>query len=78
MTSAAAIDHPNERLLAGKLAANGFELCVGKPQVIYREIDGVKCEPYELLTVDVEHSNTPRDPVRRPPRHLSIEDAAMS
>jgi GTP-binding protein len=27
----------------------GFELQVGKPQVIYKEIDGVKCEPMESL-----------------------------
>ncbi len=32
----------------------GFEMGVGKPKVVYREIEGVKCEPYEVLTVDVE------------------------
>ena len=32
----------------------GFEIAVGKPRVVYKEIDGVKCEPYENLTVDVE------------------------
>ena len=31
----------------------GFELQVGKPQVIYKEIDGVKCEPMESLVIDV-------------------------
>ena len=31
----------------------GFELQVGKPQVIYKEIDGVKCEPMEVLVIDV-------------------------
>lgn len=31
----------------------GFELEVSKPQVIIKEIDGVKCEPYEDLYIDV-------------------------
>ena len=31
----------------------GYELQVGQPQVIIREIDGVKCEPVEQLTVNV-------------------------
>jgi GTP-binding protein len=35
----------------------GFEIAVGKPRVVYREIDGVKCEPYEILTVDLEDGN---------------------
>ena len=29
----------------------GYELQVGKPQVIEKEIDGVKCEPYETLAM---------------------------
>jgi GTP-binding protein len=31
----------------------GFEMQLGQPQVLYREIDGRKCEPIEILTVDV-------------------------
>ena len=31
----------------------GYELQVGQPQVIYKEIDGVKCEPIEELTINV-------------------------
>jgi GTP-binding protein len=31
----------------------GFELQVGKPQVIYKTIDGKKCEPLETLVIDV-------------------------
>jgi predicted membrane GTPase involved in stress response len=31
----------------------GYELTVGQPQVIVKEIDGKKCEPYETLVVDV-------------------------
>ncbi|MHB1380950.1 MAG: translational GTPase TypA [Thermoleophilia bacterium] len=36
------------------LRREGFELQVGKPQVIFREIDGVKHEPIEELTIDVD------------------------
>jgi GTP-binding protein len=36
------------------LRREGFELQVGKPQVIVKEIDGVKCEPVEELTIDVD------------------------
>jgi GTP-binding protein len=35
----------------------GFELAVGKPRVVYREINGENCEPFEVLTVDVEDTN---------------------
>ncbi len=35
------------------LRREGFELQVGKPQVIVKEINGVKCEPIEELTIDV-------------------------
>ncbi len=31
----------------------GYELQVGQPQVIIKEIDGVKCEPVEELTIDL-------------------------
>ena len=31
----------------------GFELTVGQPQVIIKQINGVKSEPYEILVVDV-------------------------
>jgi GTP-binding protein len=31
----------------------GYELQVGQPQVIYKEMDGVKCEPIEELTINV-------------------------
>jgi len=32
----------------------GFELAVSRPEVIRRDIDGVECEPWETLTVDLE------------------------
>jgi GTP-binding protein len=35
------------------LRREGYELEIGKPQVIIKEIDGAKCEPMEELTIDV-------------------------
>lgn len=39
-------------ILIETMRREGFELCVGRPQVIYRTIDGRKCEPMEHLWVD--------------------------
>lgn len=44
-------------ILLETMRREGFEIAVGKPKVVYREIDGTKCEPYEILTVDVEDDN---------------------
>ena len=41
-------------ILLENMRREGFEIAVGKPRVVYREIDGKKCEPYENLTVDIE------------------------
>jgi GTP-binding protein len=40
-------------VLIETMRREGYELQVGQPQVIVKEIDGVKCEPMEILTVDV-------------------------
>ena len=40
-------------VLIETMRREGFELQVGKPLVIYKEIDGVKCEPMETLVIDV-------------------------
>ncbi|MEZ5017756.1 MAG: translational GTPase TypA [Flavipsychrobacter sp.] len=40
-------------VLVETMRREGYELTVGQPQVITKEIDGVKCEPYETLVVDV-------------------------
>ena len=44
-------------ILLENMRREGYELAVGKPRVVYREIDGQKCEPYENLTVDVPDEN---------------------
>lgn len=43
-------------ILIESMRREGFELCVGKPEVIIREIDGEKCEPIEQLVVDCPES----------------------
>jgi GTP-binding protein TypA/BipA len=40
-------------VLIETMRREGYELTVGQPQVITKEIDGKKCEPYETLVVDV-------------------------
>ncbi|MBX7069214.1 MAG: translational GTPase TypA [Microthrixaceae bacterium] len=40
-------------ILIEMMRRDGFELTVGKPQVVTREIDGQMCEPVERLTIDV-------------------------
>lgn len=44
-------------VLLENMRREGFELAVSKPRVVFREINGEKCEPYELLTVDVEETH---------------------
>jgi len=40
-------------ILVETMRREGFELTIGKPQVVTREVDGKKLEPFERLTVDV-------------------------
>jgi GTP-binding protein len=44
-------------ILLETMRREGFEMGVGKPRVVFRDINGVKCEPFEMLTVDVEDVN---------------------
>ncbi|MES9929638.1 MAG: EF-Tu/IF-2/RF-3 family GTPase, partial [Candidatus Thiodiazotropha sp. 6PDIVS] len=44
-------------VLIESMRREGFELAVSRPEVIFREVDGVICEPYEQLTVDVEEKD---------------------
>ncbi len=41
-------------ILLETMRREGYEMAVGRPRVVMKIIDGVKHEPYELLTVDVE------------------------
>jgi GTP-binding protein len=44
-------------ILLENMRREGYEIAVGKPRVVLREINGEKCEPYEILTVDLEDDN---------------------
>ena len=44
-------------ILLENMRREGFEIAVGKPKVVFREIDGKRCEPYENLTVDIDDDN---------------------
>ncbi len=44
-------------ILIENMRREGYELAVGRPQVIIREIDGIRQEPYEQLTVDIEEQH---------------------
>jgi len=44
-------------ILLESMRREGYELAVSRPHVVIREIDGVKCEPFEMLTVDVEEAH---------------------
>jgi GTP-binding protein len=41
-------------ILLENMRREGYEVSVGRPRVVTRDIDGVRCEPFEMLTVDVE------------------------
>ncbi|MBP0589074.1 translational GTPase TypA [Paraburkholderia sp. LEh10] len=44
-------------ILVENMRREGYELAVSRPRVVLHEVDGVKHEPYELLTVDVEDTH---------------------
>lgn len=44
-------------ILLENMRREGYELAVSKPRVLYKTINGERCEPFELLTVDVEEGH---------------------
>lgn len=44
-------------VLIETMRREGYELQIGQPQVIFKEIDGVKCEPIEELTIDLPETD---------------------
>jgi GTP-binding protein len=44
-------------ILLENMRREGYEMAVSRPRVVYKEINGARCEPYEVLTVDVEDAN---------------------
>jgi GTP-binding protein len=54
-------------ILLENMRREGFEMAVGKPRVVYKEINGEKCEPYENLSIDLEdgHQGTIMEEIGR-------------
>ncbi len=61
-------DDPDKFLVSGRgelhlsvlienMRREGYELGVSRPQVIFKQVDGIKHEPYEQLTIDVEEQH---------------------
>jgi GTP-binding protein len=44
-------------ILLENMRREGYEVAVSRPRVLYKEIDGERCEPFEFLTVDIESPN---------------------
>jgi GTP-binding protein len=44
-------------VLIETMRREGYELQIGQPQVLYKEINGVKCEPIEELTIDIPETD---------------------
>ena len=44
-------------ILLETMRREGYELAVSRPRVVFQEIDGVRCEPFESLTIDVEETH---------------------
>lgn len=63
-------------VLIETMRREGYELQVGQPQVIYKNIDGVKCEPIEDLTINVpeEYSSKMIDMVTRRKGEMTAMD----
>jgi GTP-binding protein len=44
-------------ILLENMRREGYELAVSRPRVVYKELDGVRCEPFENLSIDIEEQN---------------------
>ncbi|MBV8031101.1 MAG: translational GTPase TypA [Betaproteobacteria bacterium] len=44
-------------ILLENMRREGYEVAVSRPRVVYKEIEGERCEPFESLSVDVEEQN---------------------
>jgi GTP-binding protein len=44
-------------ILLENMRREGYELAVGRPRVVFKDVDGQRQEPYEILTIDVEEAN---------------------
>lgn len=44
-------------ILIETMRREGYELAVSRPYVVYKEIDGILCEPFESLTIDIDNNH---------------------
>jgi GTP-binding protein len=44
-------------ILLENMRREGYELAVSRPRVLFKEINGIKCEPFEMLAVDIEETH---------------------
>lgn len=44
-------------ILLENMRREGYEVAVSRPRVVLRDVNGVRCEPYEMLTVDIDAEN---------------------
>ena len=44
-------------ILLEEMRREGYELAVSKPRVVFKDIDGERCEPIEMVTADIEESH---------------------
>jgi len=44
-------------ILLENMRREGYELAVSRPRVVIRDIDGIRCEPFEMLAVDIEEAH---------------------
>lgn len=44
-------------ILIETIRREGYEVALSRPEVIYKEVDGVRCEPYELLAIDIDEQH---------------------
>jgi GTP-binding protein len=44
-------------ILLENMRREGYEIAVSRPRVIYKEINGERCEPFEFLSIDIENQN---------------------
>lgn len=61
-------------ILIETMRREGYEMTIGQPQVLVKEIDGKKCEPYEVLVIDVpeEYASKAIDLVSRRKGEMSV------
>ncbi len=64
-------------VLIENMRREGYELCVGRPEVIIREEDGQKLEPYETVTFDIEEAHQGKIMEKMGERFAELKDMSI-